>query len=218
MTWAPFAAALALFYATHALPTRPVMRARLRGSLGPRGFTLAYSALSLFMLALVIHAAGQAPWVQLWPQMEWMRHLTLLGMLAACLLVALAIGRPNPFSFGGPSGGFDPARPGIVRVTRHPLLWAMALWAGLHLMVNGDVAHAVLFGGFALFAVAGTWAIDRRRARQGPGWQVTLDAMRAHPPRPADWRAAILRIAGGVALWLMLIAAHPALIGVSPLP
>ena len=37
---------------------------------------------------------------------------------------------------------------------RHPMLWGVVVWAGAHLLVNGDVASVVLFGGLALWALA----------------------------------------------------------------
>ena len=42
----------------------------------------------------------------------------------------------------------------VARVMRHPQLTAVILWAVAHLLVNGDVASLVLFGGLALWAVA----------------------------------------------------------------
>jgi uncharacterized membrane protein len=48
---AAYAAAYAAFFITHSLPVRPPLRPMLQTALGPRGFTLAYSALSLAALA-----------------------------------------------------------------------------------------------------------------------------------------------------------------------
>ncbi|MET4102151.1 putative membrane protein [Roseovarius sp. MBR-78] len=223
MGWAEYILALAMFFLSHRLPLRPSVKAALVARLGARGFGLGYSALSLGVLYWVIVAAGRAPHVPLWGWAAWQGHVTLAVMLAVCLLVALAVARPNPFSFGGREGaGFDPARPGLVRYTRHPLLWALALWAGAHLLPNGDLAHVVLFGLFAGFALLGRWIVDRRRKRvMGADWARLDTARRAGPlwpPRPASWPATGLRLAIGLALYGLLIAAHPLVIGVSPLP
>ena len=103
-------------------------------------------------------------------------YVPLTKMLPVCLIIAVTIGRPNPFSFGGARNErFDPSRPGIVRVTRHPLLLALALWAAAHVAPNGDLAHGVLFGTFAAFALLGGCLIDRRRQREmGTGWHRLL--------------------------------------------
>ena len=56
----------------------------------------------------------------------------------------------------------DPAR-GIIRITRHPLMWGIMLWAGAHLLARGDLRAVVFFGGFLLLAALGTIMIDRRK-------------------------------------------------------
>src|SRR5210317_523192 len=95
--WLEFALAWAAFFATHSLPLRPPVRLWLRARLGTRGFTLAYSALSLAALVWLIGAAGRAPFVTLWNWAAWQVHVPLVLMLPVCLIVALAVGRPNPF-------------------------------------------------------------------------------------------------------------------------
>lgn len=140
-------------------------------------------------------------------------------MLPVCLILALAIARPNPFFFAGAQNDrFDPARPGLMRLTRHPLLLALALWAGAHRLANGDLAHAILFGTSAGFALLGMRLIDRRRRREmGADWK-QLDAARRHaPPRPISWPGACLRLTLGGGLYATLLWLHPWLFGVSPL-
>ena len=56
--------------------------------------------------------------------------------------------------------------PGIAGITRHPLLWAFTLWALAHMAPNGDLAHVLLFGLFAVFGIAGMSALDRRKRKQ----------------------------------------------------
>jgi len=50
---------------------------------------------------------------------------------------------------------------------RHPMLTGVLVWAAAHLLVNGDVASIVLFGGLALWAVAEMLVINMQ---EGP-WQ-----------------------------------------------
>ncbi|MFP7570098.1 NnrU family protein [Marivita sp. S2033] len=221
MGWLEFIAAWVVFFLTHSLPIRPPMRPWLQHRLGRRGFTLFYSILSLGVLWWLIVAAGRAPYVGLWEWARWQTHVPLAMMLVVCLIAALAIGRPNPFSFGGAQNDrFDPAHAGIVRLTRHPLLLALALWAASHIVPNGDLAHVLLFGTFTLFALFGGRLIDRRRKREmGADWaplkaEVTSSFANA---RPASWSGALARLALGVALYGVLLWAHPWLFGVSPL-
>jgi uncharacterized membrane protein len=214
MGWGEFSLALGAFFLSHAVPVRPPVRRWATQRLGPRGYTLAYSALSLAALTWLIAAAGRAPLVPLWDWAPWRNHVALAAMLPVCVLLGLAIGAPNPFSFGGAHDDrFDPARPGVVGWTRHPLLAALAVWALAHLLANGDVAHVVLFGAFAGFSILGARLIDRRKRRaMGAEWDRLRAATAAFP------RLSPIRIAAGLALYAGLILAHPLLFGVSPLP
>jgi uncharacterized membrane protein len=216
MDWLEFTAAFAAFFLTHSIPLRPAVRPHLQRALGRRGFTLAYSALSLAVLGWLIAAAGRAHFVPLWNWAPWQLLVPLVVMLPVCLILSLAIARPNPFSFGGVRNEtFDPARPGIVRLNRHPLLLALALWATAHVVPNGDLAHVILFGTFSGFALLGQRLIDRRKRHQmGEDW----DALAAKVKRAAPLPLPLPRLVAGLALYLLLIAAHPILFGVSPLP
>ncbi|MEM1427905.1 MAG: NnrU family protein [Pseudomonadota bacterium] len=223
MEWIGFFLAFVVFFLTHSVPVRPPVRPALVRRLGPRGFTMAYSALSLAVLAWLIVAAARAPYVPLWPWAIWQNHAALALMCAACVIVGLAIGRPNPFSFGGARNElFDTGRPGIVRLTRHPLLIALALWSGAHLLANGDLAHLLLFGTFGVFAVMGTRLVDRRkRSDLGPAWaDLWGEVTRVHR---TDAIRTILseekgRVLAGLVLFAGLFLLHPVVIGVNPLP
>jgi len=222
MSWLGFAGVFALFFATHSIPVRPGVKTRISERIGARGFGIGYSLLSMGMLALLIWAAGQAPFVSLWPQMLWQRHVVHLGMLVVCLILALAIARPNPFSFGGAhNAGFDPHHPGIVRLTRHPVLLALALWAGLHLLPNGDLAHVLMFGVLGSFAIAGRALINRRKRREmGAAQWKDLDAAVSHAPLlqwPRSWGGVLLRLLAGGGGFAALLMLHPLVIGVSAL-
>lgn len=226
-TWAEFFGAFIIFMASHRIPTAPATKARLQARLGARGFTIAYSTLSTLLLAWLIVAAGNAPFVPLWDQAGWQRWLVNLAMPVALALAVYGVGVPNPLSFGGFKAGFDPDRPGIAGVLRHPLLWALALWSGAHLLANGDLAHVLLFGSFTAFAVFGMVAIDRRNQRvMGPdGWQNAARNTSVYPfaaliegrwhPRgiPSLWRAGLV-----IVVWAGLFHLHAPVIGVLPNP
>lgn len=220
MTWLGYAGVFAAFLATHSLPLRPSVRAYLVDVLGRRRFGIIYSMLSVGMLSLLIHAAGRAPYVMLWPTEPWQFNVVQIGMLLVCVILALSLGRPNPFSFGGARNDrFDPDRPGITRVLRHPILAALALWAGVHLLPNGDLAHVLLFGALGGFAVLGHWLIDRRKRRE-MGVETWNDlrhrtgrAPLVHPP--VSWSDYFSRLVVAGLTYVALIRLHPVLIGVS---
>jgi uncharacterized membrane protein len=144
--------------------------------------------------------------------------LVVAVMAAVYLILALAIGRPNPFSFGGANNAaFDPACPGMVGWIRHPLLAALALWAAAHAFANGTLAHVIMFGSFAGFALIGGRLIDRRRQREmGAEWQRQRNAKRRSTVG-AVLLAEPLRLLAAAALYAALVLAHPLLFGVSPI-
>lgn len=220
MGWAELSLAFVAFFLSHSVPVRPPVKPWLVERLGPRGFTLAYSALSLVILGWLIVAAGRAPFIPLWYWAPWQNHAALTVMLLVCLILALTIGQPNPFSFGGAHDErFDPAHPGLVRLMRHPLLMALALWGGVHMLANGDLAHVILFGTFTAFALIGRRLIDRRKRREmGAEWDWLWQATRAGRAWPAASPDTLLRLLAGIGVFVALIALHPLVLGVSPLP
>ncbi|KEO54224.1 NnrU family protein [Thioclava pacifica] len=225
--WSEFILAGMLFLASHAIPSMPKLKAALVRRLGPRGWVIAFSLLSTGLLFWVIYAAGRAPYVEIWPQEIWARWLVNLAMPMAILLGSFGLGTPNPFAFEGRTTGFDPVHPGIAGLTRQPLLWAIAIWAGAHLVANGDLAHVILFGAFALFTAMGMRTLEARKRRQmgETTWQ-RLSARTAMIPgaallagrwRPQRWPSPI-RLVAAVLVWAALYHLHTPVIGVSPQP
>ena len=93
---------------------------------------------------------------------------------------------------------------------------------------NGDLAHVLLFGLFAVFGVIGMAALDGRKRKQ---WGETLWAERAAKTSAFPFAALLegrvrlrelrldpWRAVAALALYATLLAAHPYAIGVSPLP
>jgi len=226
-TWTEFIVAYAVFLAAHRIPMLPRLKAAVQALLGHSGFLLAYSALSLGLLVWLIAATGAAPFVPLWDQTPALRMVPNLVMPLAISLVCFAIAAPNPLSFGGTAAGFDPAHPGIAGVARHPLLWALLAWSLAHLAPNGDLAHVLLFGGFAGFSVLGMLAFDARiRRRIGPKAWATLAHATSAVPFAAlitgRWRPRLafspLRAALSLVVWAAVLNLHEWVIGVSPMP
>ncbi|MCF1710750.1 NnrU family protein [Tabrizicola sp. J26] len=219
MGWNEFAFAFAAFFLTHSIPIRPPLRPWAVARLGYAGFGIAYSALSLAVLVWLIAAASRAPYVPLWDWAPWQNHVVLTVMLPVCLVLTAAMARPNPFSFGGAQNDrFDPASPGIIRLTRHPLLLALGIWSAAHILPNGDLTHVILFGTFAGFAMLGGRLVDRRRQREmGQRWHDLRAAISESPAMPSLTGHTLLRLLAGLLLYAGLIWLHPLVIGVDPL-
>ena len=203
------------------------LRGELIGRVGERLYRLLYSLLSIVALAWLITAWHAAPLLPVWNAGAGLRHLAILLMPLAFLLVVCAVTAHNPTGVGqrpDPDAG-TPAV-GIIRVTRHPFMWGVGLWACLHLPANGDQASLVFFGTFAVLALAGTVLIDARRTREGaPGWGVFLQATSSlplaailqHRQRFVAREIGLWRVALALGLYVLLFWLHPTLFGVSPL-
>jgi uncharacterized membrane protein len=62
---------------------------------------------------------------------------------------------------------------------RHPMLWGTVIWAVSHLLVNGDQASIVLFGGIGVWALISMALINRAQGWAAPtnGRGIKGDAM-----------------------------------------
>lgn len=220
---ADFVAILLLFLASHSIPARPALRARLVRLLGEKLYLTIYGAVSTALLVWLIVAARHAPYISLWPPTLGLYWVPILVMRLALFLFVGGLLSPNPLSVGFRGASFDPARPSIVGITRHPLLWAFALWGLSHVVPNGDLVSVIMFGGFALFALVAMPVVDRRKRRElGPRWEELAAIGPALPfagrSRRWAWPRGLLPviIVATIAVYAGLLLAHPWLFGPDP--
>ena len=155
----------ALFFAgIHLGIAGTAIRDRAIGLLGKNGYMAAFAVASLIGLGWLVAAYNRAPYRITWGMLEWWKPIVIILMLPATLLVVFGLTTPNPTSVAQEGTLGQPPR-GIVRVTRHPFLTGVGLWALLHLIGNGDVASLVFFATWAIVALAGTVSIDAKRRR-----------------------------------------------------
>lgn len=221
-------AAVLVFLATHAVPALRPVRAALTRRLGERPYLILYSLVSLAALFWLGAAYADAPYIEVWPFEPWARWVPVLVMPFACVLLVAALSSANPYSIAIGNRPFDPDSPGIVSATRHPLFWAFALWAGAHLVPNGDVASIILFGLLLILSLVGPPGLDaKRRAQWGEDvWRQRTQATSNLPFAAVLGGRTRLDLAGigvwrvitGLALYGLLWSAHGWLIGVSPTP
>jgi uncharacterized membrane protein len=192
--------------------------------IGERGFRLAFSLLSVASLILLVRAWSAAPSTLLWIAPAWLSWVLVLAMLPAFVLFIGSVTGPNPTAVGQDKEIAQPPR-GIIRVTRHPMLWSFAIWAAVHLLGNGDTASIVFFGAFLITALAGMPSIDAKLARRDPtAWQaiaavtsiVPFAAIVQGRNRFVPAEIAWLTPALGALAWIVLLILHPWLFGVSP--
>jgi uncharacterized membrane protein len=102
----------------------------------------------------------------------WLVGVIALIQLFATVLIIAGLSTRNPTTAGMGNSVDDPdIVRGMVRVTRHPFLWGVLLWAASHLLVRHDPAALLFFGSIGLVALTGMWSIDRkRRLALGAAW------------------------------------------------
>jgi len=215
--------AILVFLGTHTIPALPRLRGGLIARLGWTGYLAAYSALSLAVVGWIGVAYVAAPYVPVWdydPRLNWAPFLI---MPLVCVLMVAGLCRANPLSVTLLRGGYDPQRPGILAVTRHPVPWGFVLWAGTHMVPNGDVASLLLFGLLLSLGLAGMWGVDAkmRRTLGTAEWQRLARPTSLWPrPRLARGlgRDLLIAVPAGVGGYVLLLSLHAAVIGVSPFP
>ncbi len=157
--------AAAFWLGLHLIVAGP-LRVRLVGMLGERSFFGIFSLLSIAGVVWFVFAYRAAPWIPLWPTVPALGYLALVLVFLAFLLVTVGSGPTNPTATR-PSRMIGDKLPvyGITRVTRHPRLCGVSLWAIAHLLVNGNLAALIMFGSLLVTTVNGMVSIDRKRRR-----------------------------------------------------
>ncbi|MBV8593050.1 MAG: NnrU family protein [Caulobacteraceae bacterium] len=225
-------AAAGAFLLLHLLVSGTRLRDAIVGAVGTGAYMGLFSLASVGLLAWLIFAYGGARFdpanTALWGVTPATRWIQIILQLGAFLLIVPGLATPNPTSVGQ-EGVLD--RPdgvrGILRVTRHPFLWGVALWAVGHLMVHGAVASIILFGALLALALFGTASIDAKRRRTwGDRWDAFAARTSSLPfAAIASGRQTLRiqeigwwRIALAIAVWAALLFAHRYAFGVPALP
>ncbi len=166
-------AAVVFFLGIHFGVSGTALRGRLVNLIGEKGFRGLFALASVAGLICLIRAYATAPYVPTWGRLIGLDVLAQPLMLIAALFVVVGVSTPSPTTAGMESQLTRAVQVrGITRITRHPFLWGVALWAFVHFVINGDVAAALVFGSLLLLAVVGTSSIDAKRRRAyGAGWE-----------------------------------------------
>lgn len=218
-TFAPLIVSGIVFHGSHVVLSGTRLRGALREQIGERGYLALYSVVALVAFAWFVTAYVHAPVLRLWPFAPWTAYVPVLVMPFAAILLIAGYSTPNPTAVGMEhvAGDDDPA-PGIMRVTRHPIMWAIGLWALAHVASNGDLAALVFFGSLAALALGGTVLIDRKkRLALGSNWprlaevtsNIPFAAILAGRTRLRAHEIGMLRIVAGLLLYAVLLLAHP---------
>jgi uncharacterized membrane protein len=222
-------AAALFFLGVHLLIAGTRLRDAIVRAIGEQAYMGAFSIASvagIVWLAISYNAASAEGSAQLWDLGPGVRHMGIIVVAVSAFFVVSGLLTPNPTSVGMEAAATREAT-GILRITRHPFLWGVALWAAFHLAANGDAASVVLFGTFLILTVAGTFSIDAKRARKmADGWiafagrtsNVPFVAILAGRNSLKLGELLTYRQAVAVAVFLVLLFAHAWLFSASPFP
>lgn len=148
----------------------------LRAGMGGRGRGAVALVLlvSVVLMVLGYRSAGGAVY--------WGRSPALVGVNNLVMLASVYL-----FAAAG-------MKTAVARRLRHPMLLGVLLWSAAHLLVNGDAASVVLFGGIGLWSMVEMAVISR-----AGGWV---------PPRGKGAKMEIFAILGTILVYGVLAGAH----------
>ena len=222
-------AAAAVFVLLHLLVSGTALRGVIVGKIGEGPFMGLFSLASLGGLIWLGWAYGQAKGTGpvYWDLGTGAKHAAVGLALLAFLLAVTGLFTLNPTGVKQ-EGALDKpgAVKGIIRITRHPFLWGVAIWALAHLLANGDLPSVVLFGSLMVLAVSGTASIDAKRKKAlGAKYEaflaqtsgVPFAAILAGKQKLSLAELGWWRLLLAVAFFAAVLWGHPFLFGVNPL-
>lgn len=116
----------------------------------------------------------------------WGRNTALVGINNLLMLLAVYL-----FAASG-------LRTRITGIIRHPQLTAFKAWAFSHLLVNGDTASFILFGGLLAWAVVSVIVINRQTERPSPPESYPV----ANEIKAVVGTVVVFAVISGVHIWL----------------
>lgn len=207
-----------VFVGTHIILTHQ-LRQPLIALLGKAGFLAAYTIVAFVTLGWAIFAFGTAPrgpyaW-QPYSDWAWIAAM-VLTYPALLLLIGSFIRNPAAPSPNAEEMAATKEPTGVFAVTRHPMMWGIAIWALSHILLVPEPRTLFLLGSLIVLALVGSAMQDRKKQHQlgtaWSGWQ----SRTSYFPRPAGF-AAISPVMwlGAFALWLLINWLHMPLGGIA---
>ncbi|EEB85440.1 NnrU family protein [Roseobacter sp. GAI101] len=160
-----------------------------RAALGNKGKGMIAVAIVVALVMIIIGYRGAA-FINVWYPPSFLTHVNNLLMVLAFWVYG--------------SSAAKGAKAWPANKTRHPQLMAVKIWAVAHLLVNGDLASIILFGGMLAWAVGSVILINKAE----PNWT----------PPPAAGKATYIRLVVITAVVLVIVIGIHTWLGVSPFP
>lgn len=213
------AAAAASLVGTHLILSSGLRRPLVR-TLGEKGFSGVYSAVAFVTLGATIWAYRASPTTApLWAVGGGLWAIATVAMLLASILLLGSVVR-NPALPGASANAATASARGVYAVTRHPMMWAIAIWGLCHILVYPIAKNVIVSGAIIALALVGSALQDRRKLAFDPlGW-AAWESRTSFVPLVAivQGRATFggfggHALGGGVVVWLVATWAHIPLAG-----
>jgi uncharacterized membrane protein len=212
-------ATVATFVGTHFILSHPLRRP-LVGAIGEKAFLGVYSMVALITLGATIWAyRAAAITAPLWDVGDGLWAVSTALMLVASILLLGSLVR-NPALAGASASAATAEARGVYAVTRHPMMWAFAIWSISHILIYPIAKNVILSGAIIMLALVGVALQDRKKAvldPQGwPAWQARTSylpfaAIAAGRTRLSGF--GMHALGGGLVTWLVATWAHIPLAG-----
>lgn len=163
----------------------PGPRAAIQGAIGEGPHKGLVALILVVSLALMIFGWRSTPAEFVYDPPVWGRHANMALMFIAILLIGAAQGASR-----------------IRQWIRHPMLTGVLIWAGGHLLANGDNKSLVLFGGLGLWALISIITISRN------------EGVWVKPTKVASAGRELLSVVIVAILYVILVLIHPWIAGV----
>ncbi len=140
-------AGVLLWSMTHSLPSvAPGSRAWLQQKLGAGPYRGIFALTIFGSIALMVFGWRSTDYFTVYAVAPWAPWVAELGVLVGLWLL-IGVGSSAPSN--------------VKRFIRHPQLTGFVIWAGSHLVANGDGRSVILFGGLGTWALSAMFTISR---------------------------------------------------------
>lgn len=213
-------AAAVAFVGSHFVLSHPLRR-RLVSAIGETGFLGVYSLVAFATLGWLIAAYLKAPLTApLWQAGNGLWAVATVVMLIASILLMGSLIRNPALPTGGRPGTCPEVARGVYAVTRHPMMWSLALWGLCHIAVFPVARNIIVATAIVLLALVGAALQDRKKEQLQPELWPEWESKTSYLPFAAiaAGRARLggfgsHALLGGIVVWLVATWAHRPLAG-----
>jgi len=161
------ALACAFFLGIHLLTGGLKLKEQIIEGIGQTAYLILFSLSSIIGLIWMMVAYAIAKHdplnVRFWHTHVFFHYLAILPMIISFILIVVGYLSESPTNIASLYKVYEKPVIGIVRISRHPILSGIGLWAVCHIILSGNLAAWLFFGTLLALCVLGASSIDRKR-------------------------------------------------------